>query len=522
MNPEKSKKTVVSVGPFGSLTERGNPFDDGIHSAVKGLAIAYLEGEIISNIRFEYDDDGISVWSDKHGEGKTVMELFSGLMFRKESIIFNYPDEFLTAVHGRYTEDLFGSGAVTSLTFKTNRNTYGPFGWTSQNHKLVKHSSCFSIHVPGNKIVGFHGRSKSKWSGGIYSIGAYVKPYHQQIDYPQNQKHYTVKDIQVSRNTGNHNGDFHLGDTYNYYIEEARIGSKLSQSSKSCQNPEESKKTVVSVGPFGSSTLGGKPFNDGIHSAVKGLAIEYLEGNTIVNVRFEYDDGGISVWSDKHGEVKITLDLLSGLSEVLSGKNKVRREIDKVRRETIRFNYPDEFLTAVHGRYCDNLLGAVCVVNSLTFKTNRNTYGPFGWTSQNEKLINLFPCFSIHMPGSEIVGFHGRSGRSKWLGGIYSIGAYVKPYHQQIEYAPSKALILYPSEPPRIPEFLSQTKLNKDDRPQNHKHYAVSNIQVSRNEGDHNGAFHLGDIFANCYVNQTRVFNPDKVGLDKDLGYALR
>ncbi|KAM5581698.1 jacalin-related lectin 3-like [Rosa sericea] len=269
-------------------------------------------------------------------------------------------------------------------------------------------------------------------------------------------------------------------------------------------NPEESKKTVVSVGPFGSlPTLRGTPFNDGIHSAVKGLAIEYLEGHTIVNVRFEYDDDGISVWSDKHGEVKIPLDLLSGLSEVLSANNKVRREtVNKVRRETIRFNYPDEFLTAVHGRYCDNLLGVVRVVNSLTFKTNRNTYGPFGWTSQDEKLINLVPCFSIHMPGSEIVGFHGRSSRNKWLGGIYSIGAYVKPYHQQIEYPPSKALMLYPSEPPRLPEFHSQTKLNKDDGPQNHKHYTVSNIQVSRNEGDHNGAFHLGDIYANCYISK--------------------
>ncbi|XP_062011123.1 jacalin-related lectin 12-like isoform X1 [Rosa rugosa] len=170
-----------------------------------------------------------------------------------------------------------------------------------------------------------------------------------------------------------------------------------------------------------------------------------------------------------------------------------------MRRECIRFNYPDEFLTSVDGNYEANLSGSW--LSSLTFNTNRKTYGPFGSTPNR----NRRSYFSIHVPGSKIVGFHGRSHR--WWSTNFDIGAYLKPIDQQSEYATSTALMLYPSEPPHQPGYPSQTKLNKDDRPQNQKHYAVSNIRVSRNEGDRNGAFYLGDKYkyTNYYIEKADI-----------------
>ncbi|XP_062011125.1 jacalin-related lectin 3-like isoform X2 [Rosa rugosa] len=106
-----------------------------------------------------------------------------------------------------------------------------------------------------------------------------------------------------------------------------------------------------------------------------------------------------------------------------------------MRRECIRFNYPDEFLTSVDGNYEANLSGSW--LSSLTFNTNRKTYGPFGSTPNR----NRRSYFSIHVPGSKIVGFHGRSHR--WWSTNFDIGAYLKPIDQQSEYATSTALSLH-------------------------------------------------------------------------------
>ena len=62
---EESKNKLLSIGPFGS--KGGDDiWDDGVHSTVKQLVIcADVNG--IRWIQIEYDDNGKSVWSDKHG-----------------------------------------------------------------------------------------------------------------------------------------------------------------------------------------------------------------------------------------------------------------------------------------------------------------------------------------------------------------------------------------------------------------------------------------------------------------------
>lgn len=60
-----SKNKLLSIGPFGSK-EGNDIWDDGVHSTVRQLVIR-ADDTAICWIQIEYDDNGKSVWSDKHG-----------------------------------------------------------------------------------------------------------------------------------------------------------------------------------------------------------------------------------------------------------------------------------------------------------------------------------------------------------------------------------------------------------------------------------------------------------------------
>jgi hypothetical protein len=53
----------VSVGPWGG--SGGYSWDDGVYSTIRQLVIVHGEG--IDSIQIEYDKEGDSVWSLKHG-----------------------------------------------------------------------------------------------------------------------------------------------------------------------------------------------------------------------------------------------------------------------------------------------------------------------------------------------------------------------------------------------------------------------------------------------------------------------
>lgn len=73
----------------------------------------------------------------------------------------DYPHEFLISVSGH----LGGSNLpIQSLTFESNRRTYGPFGTEKGDYFKIQASN-------GKKIVGFHGMSDYQIDG----IGAYVE-----------------------------------------------------------------------------------------------------------------------------------------------------------------------------------------------------------------------------------------------------------------------------------------------------------------------------------------------------------
>ncbi|KAH9693138.1 Jacalin-related lectin 3 [Citrus sinensis] len=117
-------------------------WDDGIFSGVKKIFL--FKGEAIYSIQIEYDRNGLSVVSARHG---------GGVEGSSHTIIFQYPLEVLTSFCGYY-ESLTGdegANVIKSLTFFTNKGKYGPVGAES--------GTFFTSTKIEGKIVGFHGKS---------------------------------------------------------------------------------------------------------------------------------------------------------------------------------------------------------------------------------------------------------------------------------------------------------------------------------------------------------------------------
>eukprot|EP01018_Ginkgo_biloba_P020972 Gb_08638 [translate_table: standard] len=129
----------LGPGPWGG--DGGKPWDDGVFSGIKQIVV--IRGEVIDSIQFEYDRNGQSVWSMRHGGsgGDTT-----------NRIKFDYPNEVLTCISGFYCPIRDGGRKVIrSITLYSSRGKYGPLG-----EELGKF---FTSATTGGKIVGFHGKS---------------------------------------------------------------------------------------------------------------------------------------------------------------------------------------------------------------------------------------------------------------------------------------------------------------------------------------------------------------------------
>ncbi|XP_056160719.1 jacalin-related lectin 4-like isoform X2 [Syzygium oleosum] len=135
------------VGPFGNSNGEGR-WDDGKHTDVRQIDV--VSGSAIESITFTYEL-GRSFAHGTSGGGTT------------NKISLNWLIEYLTSVSGYITSD-FGSTVIHSLTFQSNKRTYGPFG-TETGRK-------FSFPATGGKIIGFYGSSGSH----LESLGAYFEP----------------------------------------------------------------------------------------------------------------------------------------------------------------------------------------------------------------------------------------------------------------------------------------------------------------------------------------------------------
>eukprot|EP00252_Welwitschia_mirabilis_P024983 TRINITY_DN7643_c0_g1_i3.p1 TRINITY_DN7643_c0_g1~~TRINITY_DN7643_c0_g1_i3.p1 ORF type:complete len:531 (-),score=50.03 TRINITY_DN7643_c0_g1_i3:307-1899(-) len=155
----------VGPGPWGG--DGGKPWDDGVFSGVKQIVIT--RAEVIHSIQFEYDRNGQSVWSMRHGG--TVTDA------TPNRIKFKYPDEILTCVSGYYCScrNEKEPEVIKSLTFYSTRGRYGPFG--------EEFGKFFTSAKSGGKIVGFHGRS----SICLHAIGVHMQHWLGNDQKPNNR-----------------------------------------------------------------------------------------------------------------------------------------------------------------------------------------------------------------------------------------------------------------------------------------------------------------------------------------------
>ncbi|GLT41112.1 hypothetical protein SLA2020_152010 [Shorea laevis] len=138
-------------GPWGG--DGGKSWDDGVFSGIKQIFVT--KAEAICSIQIEYDRNGQSVWSVKHGgHGGTTTHRLK----------LDYPHEVLIRISGYYgcIKDE-NTKVVRSLTFYTSRGTYGPFG--------EEIGTYFTSAMTNGKVVGFHGRSSMY----LDAIGVHVQ-----------------------------------------------------------------------------------------------------------------------------------------------------------------------------------------------------------------------------------------------------------------------------------------------------------------------------------------------------------
>ncbi|OMO75253.1 Mannose-binding lectin [Corchorus olitorius] len=384
----------VSVGPWGG--QGGSPWDDGVYSTVRQLVIAHGAG--IDSIQIEYDNKGNSIWSRKHG-GEAGSKI--------DKVKLDYPDEFLTSIHGHYGS-LFEGGPhlVRSLTFHSNRKTYGPYG--------VEQGTSFSMNR--GKIVGFYG--KSGWY--LDAIGVHLKPFiklnhsktilHTQ-NFVANANGADKVGFQVIQGSVGESYDIVLAvrqrDAYGNPLPK-ELSRQPSSSSSSDDSSDVEAKTkfkvslptpekvpakvlparvlpegVLTYGPWGGN--GGVKFDDGTYTGIRQINVSRNVG--IVSLKVCYDRDGQAVWGSKHGGT------------------------GGFRTDRIIFDYPSEILTHITGTFGPLMYMGPNVIKSLTFHTNKGKHGPYGEEQG--------PSFTNKMDEGKIVGFHGREGLFLDAIGVY-------------------------------------------------------------------------------------------------------
>ncbi|XVF29547.1 hypothetical protein REPUB_Repub15cG0130700 [Reevesia pubescens] len=218
----------VVVGPWGG--NGGAAWDDGTYHGVREITLVY--DLCIDSIRVIYDKNGKPVTAEKHGGmgGNKIVE-----------IKLKFPEEFLISVSGHYCPMVHGgSPVIRSLTFKSNRRTFGPYG--------VEEGTPFTFTEEGGLIAGFNGRSG--WH--LDSIG------------------------------------FRL----------CRVQSpKLFQKDGGKDQASSKKKMSVVVGPWGGN--GGAAWDDGTYHGVREITLVY--DLCIDSIRVIYDKNGKPVTAEKHG-----------------------------------------------------------------------------------------------------------------------------------------------------------------------------------------------------------------------------
>ncbi|THU73495.1 hypothetical protein C4D60_Mb04t23470 [Musa balbisiana] len=148
-HPDGDEMVYVS-GPCGGAG--GSERDMVVDPGTRILKVMLRHGLAVDAIRIMYHRDGCNGWTGWWGgSGGQLSEI----------ILDVDDDEYLTWISGRY--DFFGGEMVIrSLTFGSNKKTYGPYG--------VEDGFAFDLDAGGQRIVGFFARSAQF----LNAIGVYT------------------------------------------------------------------------------------------------------------------------------------------------------------------------------------------------------------------------------------------------------------------------------------------------------------------------------------------------------------
>ncbi|KAL8459068.1 hypothetical protein ACS0TY_036514 [Phlomoides rotata] len=454
---ENYGKHTTVVGPWGG--QDGYYWDDGVHTTVRQIEISH--GAAIDSIRIEYDLNGRSVWSEIHGGTGGI---------KIDRVRLEYPDEFLTSVHGYYGSlQEWGPIAIRSLTFHTNRTTYGPFG--------VEHGTYFTCPNLNGKIVGFLG--KSGWH--LDAIGVYVEPpitsnsiYSTHGGGLQNSEYSMIQgslgtnyDLIVAvrqKDVTNTSPKFSLSPQFSHdltkqpKIQEISSASPKEKESKIERVASKNVEGVVTSGPWGGT--GGSLYDDGVYDGIRQINIS--RNVCIVSMRVCYDRNGQPVWGSKNGGT------------------------GSFKTDKIVLDYPSEVLTHLTGYYGPAMMMGPNVIKSLSFHTTKHKYGPYG-----EEHGEFFTTKIKKTP--TVVGFHGRKGLFLDAIGVHVLEA--KLAHNKNVVVPSLS-----NHTKNSPSPVSPSKLNNQT------------ALVTRKTDHSEWPFKIGKQWQNNEVVHRLVKDPDPYG----------
>ncbi|XP_011015046.1 PREDICTED: mannose/glucose-specific lectin-like isoform X3 [Populus euphratica] len=439
-----SSEGIISLGPWGGLGG-----DRWSYRASGGITeiVLRVEGNIKS-ISFK-DASGLvsgtfgGTGNDPNDRGK------------EKKIAIQWPSEHLKSISGTCGR-CKGLLVITSLSFITNLTTYGPFGTAARE--------TFSIPIADSTVVGFHGRcgyyldalgifvtpanshgsiSVGQWGGPggdpfSFRVGSWIKEIivHEGTN---------IKSLSFKDGNGHEYGKFG-GKNANDTGEERRIeidGHSEHLTSITGTYGDYAGMVVITslafqtnlttYGPFGNAT--GTSFSIPIEGSVvtgfHGRGGHYLDAIGI-HVKPRDIEGTISIgpWGGRGGSPwsyitnrginQIVIHVGSNIKSIsfrdttgldsatFGGEN----PNDIGERKTVLINWPSEHLISISGTYGN--FSTLLTITSLSFTTNRATYGPFGTGSGTP--------FSIPINNNTVVGFHGRAGHY-----LDAIGIFVKP-----------------------------------------------------------------------------------------------
>ncbi|KAL5760151.1 hypothetical protein ACOSQ2_018989 [Xanthoceras sorbifolium] len=146
---------TIKLGSWGG--PGGFAWDFNLGTGFAIIEIVINHGDVVDSVSFKSFNrvTGQIVSSGTHGGTGGV----------SDKISIDGSEEHLTLISGTVF-DYFGTGnlIVQSLTFHTNKTSYGPFGLTN--------GTAFEIPMENGEIVGFFGRAGAF----VDSIGIHVKP----------------------------------------------------------------------------------------------------------------------------------------------------------------------------------------------------------------------------------------------------------------------------------------------------------------------------------------------------------